>query len=61
VSSELQEGLMQTRMTPCSAALRLRRVVRATAAETGKLVRLQLKMAGSSQLTGTCQTHHRAS
>ena len=49
VSSELQEGLMQTRMTPFgSAAPRLRRVVRAAAAETGKLVRLQLKMAGSS-------------
>jgi chemosensory pili system protein ChpA (sensor histidine kinase/response regulator) len=49
VSSELQEGLMQTRMTPFgSAAPRLRRVVRAAATETGKLVRLQLKMAGSS-------------
>jgi chemosensory pili system protein ChpA (sensor histidine kinase/response regulator) len=49
VSSDLQEGLMQTRMTPFgSAAPRLRRVVRAAAAETGKKVRLQLKMAGSS-------------
>ncbi len=48
-STELQEGLMQTRMTPFgSAAPRLRRVVRAAAAETGKLVRLQLKMAGAS-------------
>jgi chemosensory pili system protein ChpA (sensor histidine kinase/response regulator) len=49
VSSELQEGLMQTRMTPFgSAAPRLRRVVRAAAAETGKKARLQLRMAGSS-------------
>jgi chemosensory pili system protein ChpA (sensor histidine kinase/response regulator) len=49
VSSEMQEGLMQTRMTPFgSSAPRLRRVVRAAAAETGKLARLQLRMAGSS-------------
>ena len=49
VSAELQEGLMQTRMTPFgSAAPRLRRVVRAAAAETGKKARLQLRMAGSS-------------
>jgi len=49
VSSELQEGLMQTRMTPFgSAAPRLRRVVRSAAAETGKKARLQLRMAGSS-------------
>jgi len=49
VSSELQEGLMQTRMTPFgSAAPRLRRVVRAAATETGKRARLQLRMAGSS-------------
>lgn len=49
VSSDLQEGLMQTRMTPFgSAAPRLRRVVRAAAAETGKRARLQLRMAGSS-------------
>ncbi|HMB61001.1 MAG TPA: Hpt domain-containing protein, partial [Xanthomonadales bacterium] len=49
VSSDLQEGLMQTRMTPFgSAAPRLRRVVRAAATETGKRARLQLKMAGSS-------------
>jgi chemosensory pili system protein ChpA (sensor histidine kinase/response regulator) len=49
VSSELQEGLMQTRMTPFgSAAPRLRRVVRAAATETGKKARLQLRMAGSS-------------
>lgn len=40
---------MQTRMTPFgSAAPRLRRVVRAAAAETGKKARLQLRMAGSS-------------
>jgi chemosensory pili system protein ChpA (sensor histidine kinase/response regulator) len=49
VSSDLQEGLMQTRMTPFgSAAPRLRRVVRAAAAETGKKARLQLRMAGSN-------------
>jgi chemosensory pili system protein ChpA (sensor histidine kinase/response regulator) len=49
VSSEMQEGLMQTRMTPFgSAAPRLRRVVRAAAAETGKKARLQLRMAGSN-------------
>jgi chemosensory pili system protein ChpA (sensor histidine kinase/response regulator) len=37
VSSDLQEGLMQTRMTPFgSAAPRLRRVVRAAAAETAR-------------------------
>jgi chemosensory pili system protein ChpA (sensor histidine kinase/response regulator) len=49
VSSDLQEGLMQTRMTPFgSAAPRLRRVVRAAAEETGKKARLQLRMAGSS-------------
>jgi chemosensory pili system protein ChpA (sensor histidine kinase/response regulator) len=49
VSSDLQEGLMKTRMTPFgSAAPRLRRVVRTAAAETGKKARLQLRMAGSS-------------
>jgi chemosensory pili system protein ChpA (sensor histidine kinase/response regulator) len=49
VSSELQEGLMQTRMTPFgSAAPRLRRIVRSAASETGKQARLQLRMAGSS-------------
>ena len=49
VSTDLQEGLMQTRMTPFgSAAPRLRRVVRAAATETGKRARLQLRMAGSS-------------
>ncbi|MBT8065181.1 MAG: Hpt domain-containing protein [Gammaproteobacteria bacterium] len=49
VSSEMQEGLMQTRMTPFgSAAPRLRRVVRTSASETGKKARLQLRMAGSS-------------
>lgn len=49
VSTDLQDGLMQTRMTPFgSAAPRLRRVVRAAAAETGKRARLQLRMAGSS-------------
>jgi chemosensory pili system protein ChpA (sensor histidine kinase/response regulator) len=49
VSADLQAGLMQTRMTPFgSAAPRLRRVVRTAAAETGKMARLQLRMAGSS-------------
>jgi chemosensory pili system protein ChpA (sensor histidine kinase/response regulator) len=49
VSADLQEGLMQTRMTPFgSAAPRLRRVVRSAASETGKKARLQLRMAGSS-------------
>ncbi len=49
VSSDLQEGLMRTRMTPFgSATPRLRRVVRAAAAETGKKARLQLQVAGSS-------------
>jgi chemosensory pili system protein ChpA (sensor histidine kinase/response regulator) len=49
VSSDLQEGLMQTRMTPFgSAAPRLRRVVRSAANETGKSARLKLRMAGSS-------------
>ncbi len=49
VSSDLQAGLMQTRMTPFgSAAPRLRRVVRSAAVETGKRARLQLRMAGSS-------------
>jgi chemosensory pili system protein ChpA (sensor histidine kinase/response regulator) len=48
-SSDMQEGLMQTRMTPFgSAAPRLRRIVRSAAAETGKKARLQLRMAGSS-------------
>ena len=49
VSADLQAGLMQTRMTPFgSAAPRLRRVVRTAATETGKMARLQLRMAGSS-------------
>jgi chemosensory pili system protein ChpA (sensor histidine kinase/response regulator) len=49
VSSDLQEGLMQTRMTPFgSAAPRLRRVIRTAATETGKKARLQLRVAGSS-------------
>ena len=49
VSTDLQEGLMQTRMTPFgSAAPRLRRVVRTAAQESDKLARLQLRMAGSS-------------
>jgi chemosensory pili system protein ChpA (sensor histidine kinase/response regulator) len=49
VSTELQEGLMQTLMVPFgSIAPRLRRVVRKAALETGKQARLKLLMAGSS-------------
>ncbi|MDX1554907.1 MAG: Hpt domain-containing protein, partial [Xanthomonadales bacterium] len=49
VSSDLQDGLMQTRMTPFgSAAPRLRRLVRSAAAETGKQARLQLLVGGTS-------------
>jgi chemosensory pili system protein ChpA (sensor histidine kinase/response regulator) len=49
VSTELQEGLMQTLMVPFgSIAPRLRRVVRKAAIETGKKARLKLLMAGSS-------------
>ena len=43
VSSELQEGLMRTRMVPFDALVpRLRRVVRQAAGETGKNVQLKL-------------------
>nr|WP_243733057.1 Hpt domain-containing protein [Luteimonas yindakuii] len=43
VSSELQEGLMRTRMVPFDALVpRLRRVVRQAAQETGKQVQLKL-------------------
>ena len=43
VSSDLQEGLMRTRMVPFDALVpRLRRVVRQAAGETGKLVQLKL-------------------
>ncbi len=43
VSTELQEGLMRTRMVPVEGILpRLRRVVRQSAAETGKQVELLL-------------------
>ncbi|NRB70465.1 MAG: response regulator, partial [Xanthomonadales bacterium] len=49
VSTELQEGLMKTRMVPFgSIAPRLRRIVRGSAREEGKLARLQLQMVGSS-------------
>ncbi|WP_425480011.1 response regulator [Aerolutibacter ruishenii] len=44
VSSELQEGLMRTRMVPFDGLLpRLRRVVRQAAAELGKQVQLKLE------------------
>jgi len=47
-TTELQEGLMKTRMVPFgSVAPRLRRLVRSAAAETGKKARLQLKMIGT--------------
>ena len=43
VSSELQEGLMRTRMLPFDSLVpRLRRVVRQAASETGKQVQLRL-------------------
>ncbi|MEN1943730.1 Hpt domain-containing protein [Luteimonas sp. MJ293] len=43
VSSELQEGLMRTRMVPFESVLpRLRRVVRQAAGETGKQVQLHV-------------------
>ena len=43
VSSDLQEGLMRTRMVPFDALVpRLRRVVRQAAGETGKQVQLKL-------------------
>ncbi len=46
VSSELQDGLMRTRMVPFDALVpRLRRVVRQTASETGK--QIQLKVEGA--------------
>ncbi len=48
-TTELQEGLMQTRLVPFgSIAPRLRRLVRSAAGEAGKKARLQLKMIGSS-------------
>ena len=44
VNTELQEGLMRTRMVPFSGqAPRLRRIVRQTAAELGKQVQLKLE------------------
>ncbi|TWI02738.1 chemosensory pili system protein ChpA (sensor histidine kinase/response regulator) [Luteimonas cucumeris] len=43
VSSDLQEGLMRTRMVPFDALVpRLRRVIRQAASETGKQVQLKL-------------------
>ena len=49
VSTELQEGLMKTRMVHFgSIAPRLRRLVRSAAKETGKKARLQMRMVGSS-------------
>jgi chemosensory pili system protein ChpA (sensor histidine kinase/response regulator) len=49
VSTELQEGLMKTRMVPFgSIAARLRRIVRSAAQESGKRARLALNMVGSN-------------
>ncbi len=49
VSTELQEGLMKTRMVPfASVAPRLRRIVRGAAKDEGKQARLQVQMVGSS-------------
>ena len=47
VSTELQEGLMQTRMVHFGTiAPRLRRIIRTAASEVGKKARLQLRMTG---------------
>jgi chemosensory pili system protein ChpA (sensor histidine kinase/response regulator) len=47
VSTELQEGLMQTRMVHFGTiAPRLRRIIRSSAKETKKKARLQLRMTG---------------
>ena len=47
VSTELQEGLMQTRMVHFGTiAPRLRRIIRTAASETRKQARLQLRMTG---------------
>ena len=49
VSTELQEGLMKTRMVPfASVAPRLRRIVRGAAKDESKQARLQVQMVGSS-------------
>ena len=49
VSTELQEGLMKTRMVPfATIAPRLRAIVRRACREEGKQARLQLRMVGSS-------------
>ena len=49
VSTELQEGLMKTRMVPfATIAPRLRRIVRGASKEEGKQARLQLRMVGTS-------------
>lgn len=49
VSTDLQEGLMQTRMTPFAGqAPRFRRVVRTAASESGKSARLRLLAGGTT-------------
>ncbi|KAA9130963.1 response regulator [Marinihelvus fidelis] len=49
VSTELQEGLMKTRMVPFgSIGTRLRRLVRSAAKETGKKANLQMRVVGTS-------------
>jgi len=51
VSTDLQEGLMQTRMVHFGTiAPRLRRIVRTAAAETRKKARLQLRMSSGGDL-----------
>ena len=48
-STELQEGLMRTRMVPFgSIAARLRRIVRSSAQESGKQARLRISVVGTS-------------
>jgi chemotaxis protein histidine kinase CheA len=56
VSSDLQEGLMRTRMVPFEALVpRLRRMLRQAAADTGKQVQLR-STARRANWTATCST-----
>ena len=55
VSSELQEGLMRTRMVPFDALVpRLRRVLRQAATDTGKQVQLKLDGAARARRRAPC-------
>ena len=57
VSSELQEGLMRTRMVPFDALVpRLRRVLRQAASETGKQVAAEGRRRAAAKWTATCST-----